>query len=535
MKKINILEVNNIDLPGKRFNGYDLINYADNSKYDIYQIVNDKKSNNDRVVELFNIKYYRHIEKELKACEREFLSVHSIISLSTNYLINNDAYKKADIVHFHMFHNSNYNLYSLKQIANEKKVVISLHDPWFLTGKCVHPYSCDKWKKGCMNCQQLSSLFPMKKDNTSYLWKLKKKIFDELNVDLIVSSKWMKELVEFSKIMSTQKKIHTFSLGVECNIFYDDGNKRNIRKKYNIDEDDIVLFFRSQKEFKGTQYIIAALKILNIQKNIVLISCGEKGLLKELNNKYRIIEFGQVSTDKLLDSYRMCDIFLMPSKVESFGLMAVEAMACERCVVVFDNSALPSVTFAPKCGYLVEDKNSEELMKAIKYLIENPKERNKRGKLGREYVTKYYDINQYNQNLLDLYAKIYNEKNTNINIKNNEDDINIDEVNYLKNRLYIITKKTYGKIPELFESYKQYKNYTNECKIDYSKSYIIKEIEDYNKLHYDYLSILSHKFLYKKTNSVVINRIKNLIIVFVNNPKKFIIRVLKKITHKKKN
>ena len=53
MEKINVLEVNNIDLPGRRFNGYDLLNeLKDNDSINIKQIVIQKQSNNNKVKRL---------------------------------------------------------------------------------------------------------------------------------------------------------------------------------------------------------------------------------------------------------------------------------------------------------------------------------------------------------------------------------------------------------------------------------------------------------------------------------------------------
>ena len=87
-------------------------------------------------------------------------------------------------------------------------------------------------------------------------------------------------------------------------------------------------------------------------------------------------------------------------------------------IIVFNNSALPYVTFAPECGVLVENKNSKKLMEAIKMLIDNPKERERRGKLGRKLAEENYDINTYNEKLISIYEKVYErQKNKKIIMK----------------------------------------------------------------------------------------------------------------------
>ena len=97
-------------------------------------------------------------------------------------------------------------------------------------------------------------------------------------------------------------------------------------------------------------------------------------MLDSLKGKYKIIELGNILEDEILLAFNACDIFLMPSKGESFGLMAVEAMASRKPVIIFDNTALPYVTFAPECGVLVKNRDSDDLCLKIKEMIENKEE-----------------------------------------------------------------------------------------------------------------------------------------------------------------
>ena len=415
---IKILEVNNIDLPGKIFNGYDMIEDLSDDNMDIKQLVMIKESDNDKVIKLFNDPrldnmYYKLMEYE------ELLSTMNVYSITTPALFRTQEYKEADIIHFHMFHNTRLSLYSLVKIAREKKVVLTLHDPFFVTGHCVHFYECNKWKKGCNKCNHLDYLFPFKKDNTEEMWKLKKYVFNNSNIDIVVSSQWMYDLVKESPIFENIKNVHLIPFGIDVNKF---GNVTYMeaRKHYNIDKDEVVLFLRAQSEFKGTEYIVEALKLLKTDKKVTVIACDNTGMLDEIKDKYNVIDLGKIGYDEMAYAMNACDIFLMPSKGESFGFMAVEAMSCSKPVVVFDNTALPAVTHTPDCGYLVKDKDAKDLMKAIKYLLDNPKERVKRGKLGRDICVKEYDYNVYNSRMKEMYLNVFKEKNVNKDLKINK-------------------------------------------------------------------------------------------------------------------
>jgi len=404
MNKIKVLEVNNIDLPGNRFNGYDMIQDITDNNLKIKQAVIIKKSNNDKVIKMLKNKNQQIIYGIFENVERK-QSIHNVFSITTPALLKLPEYKEADIIHFHMFHNTKLSLYSLIQIATEKKVVISIHDPWFLTGRCVHFYDCNKWKTGCDKCPNLKSLFPLDKDNCSQLWKLKKYVFDNIDIDLVCSSDWMMDMAKATPILSNQKHYHKIPLGIDYKKFSSVSYEES-RKKIGIDEDELVLFFRAQNEFKGTPYIVEAMKLLETNKKITLLTCDNTGLVDDLKGKYKIIELGCINDADMIYAMNACDIFLMPSIGESFGMMAIEAMACGKPVIVFNNSALPSVTHAPKCGYLVKNKDAKDLMNAIKYLCENENERFRRGELAKKIVQEEYGIEEYNTNLKKLYISV---------------------------------------------------------------------------------------------------------------------------------
>lgn len=517
--KIKVLEVNNIDLLGRRFNGYDLKNYLNSTEeFEIKQAVIHKLSNDDEVIPITTVSGINMMER-LKQEEDSLLSVHSVLSITSVLLQQLEEYQEADIVHFHMFHNSNFSLSSLKKICLDKKVVISLHDPWFMTGRCVHPYDCQKWKTGCKNCPSLGTLFPMKKDNAQYLWNLKKNVFSQISCDLIFSSKFMGEMVQASPILNKQKS-HFIPLGINLNEFKPSNNYNNLRKKYNIDKDSIVYFFRAQKEFKGTEYILEALKMLEADKKMVFITCDVTGMLDEVKNKFTIIDFGIIKDNqKLLELYQLCDIFLMPSLGESFGYMAIEAMACAKPVVIFDNSALPSVTFAPECGVLVKNRDALDLAKKIVDLKNSKEERTKRGALGRKLVEANYDIDNYHEKVADLYRNLIHDKVSQKKVANKKTLVETKEVDILKRRLEIITKHL--QIPARFMLLKNNSKYfwNKNSIIDYGIKPIQDLVDNYNNLLVDYIDVGDTRHPFKTAIHLLIYDRKKLVETLKNKLK----------------
>ncbi len=512
MKKI--LFVNNLDLPGKRWNGFDLMkNLNKGNEFSAKQIIIDKQSNDINVKTFF--KTYEEKDKFYKMLEfeDEKLSIHSCFSLTSPALEQSEFFKEADLVHYHLLHDSRISLYSLLNLCGKKKSVFTIHDPWFFTGRCVHFDDCDGWKTGCRNCPNLNSIYKMKEDNCNDLWNLKNKVYHSINADLIVTTPYMYELAKTSPLTKDFKHIHLIPLGIDLKKFNNNISKKKARRKFGINENDIVLFLRAQDAFKGTEYVLEALKKLNIDKKITVITCHTKHLLDEVKDKYRVIDLGFLNTKDLLYAYNACDIFLMPSTGESFGFMAVEAMACHKPVIVFNNTALPYVTGAPEIGYLVKNKNSNELKKAIEFLVSNESERIIRGEKGRKYVEEHFDINVTNQKLIEVYNEIINRKKENKKRHIIEDNHEYD--NLIKYKLNELTASTYE--PSQAEYKKLYYNsvkIANNKKIDYSNLNVQKIIDDYNNEMYRIQSEKNNRILKDYNDLNIYMKVKHIIYCF---------------------
>lgn len=403
---IKVLEVNEVDLLGNRWNGYDMIDELSDDEFQIRQAVTIKMSDNSKVVDLLDTPSKKKCYERLYNYEYE-KSIKNIYSLSTPLLLKTKEYKEADIIHFHTFHNAKMSLPFLARIASEKKVVITLHEAWFMTGRCVYFYDCDKWKSGCNNCENLGSHFPFLEDNCNMMWKLKKDLFKNLDVDLVYSSLWMDKLVKNSPILNHHKHTHMISFGIDTKKF-DAIDYETAREKLDLNKDSVVVFLRAQgkNSAKGTNYVIEALKMLKTKRDVTILTCDGVGLLDEVKDKFRVIDLGKIKDDEMVVAMNACDIFLMPSISESFGFMALEAMACGKPVIIFDNTALPYVTHAPDVGYLVKNLDSKDLSFAIKHLVEDDEDRRKRGKLSKELIKKEYSLDVYNNSLKKLYREV---------------------------------------------------------------------------------------------------------------------------------
>lgn len=82
---------------------------------------------------------------------------------------------------------------------------------------------------------------------------------------------------------------------------------------------------------------------------------------------------GQLRSEAAMaQAYQDCDAVLVPSRLEGFGYVAAEAMACGKPVIAFDNTALPEVVRDGQTGLLVPTGDVEALAAACRRLAADP-------------------------------------------------------------------------------------------------------------------------------------------------------------------
>ena len=95
---------------------------------------------------------------------------------------------------------------------------------------------------------------------------------------------------------------------------------------------------------------------------------------------------------------------------ESFGVAAVEAMACEVPIIVSDAGGLKEVVINNETGFVVPRKNEKEIAKKIKEYILNEELRNKFIANGRRRVLEEYDWDKNVDYMIQVYKEIIDGK-----------------------------------------------------------------------------------------------------------------------------
>jgi glycosyltransferase involved in cell wall biosynthesis/GT2 family glycosyltransferase len=381
------LQIGDTDLVGNKFNGHDLHIYLRRRGIYSDHLVLNKQSQDPNT-------YIYPTEK------RKDILFHKSFLLS-------------DVVHLHLIHNKVMDVEMLPIISALKPTVWTLHDPWALSGHCIYHFDCEKWKTGCGDCPYLDIPFAIEYDNTASEFENKKQCIQNSQISAIVASEWMENKVRQSPIWEG-KDIYRIPFGIDHDMFKPIEIKE-AKEKLGISPNDFVLFFRSDpRSCKGLDIIEQALSKIKSDKKITILTVGSKELLKAFKEQYQIKEFGWITDDnELVKLYQACDLFLMPSRQEAFGMMAVEAMSCGKVVIAIDgDTALPGTINAPICGVAAKEN---DYAAEVQRLMDNPAEILSRGIDSLNFAKANYNNDRYVDNLIAVYNKVIRKHRKNEN------------------------------------------------------------------------------------------------------------------------
>lgn len=405
--KLKIAMVSAYDILGIQANGFLLHKYFHETGHDSRMLVHFKLSTDEGVHQLGSPLQFQ--VNRTAALMEKAVSTRSVLSTLGRGLQNHPKVADADIVNIQLIHaNPFYSLLGLPGLTRAKRVVLSIHDMFLLTGHCVYAMECERWKTGCGSCPDLARPFRFLNDTTAFNWKLKRAVYDRSRLDLIVASPWMRRQVEQSPLLS-RFPVHYIPFGIDERV-YRLTDRVAARAQFGIPADAHVITFRSAPHghaFKGTKLVEAALSKYSPTKPTYLITLDGLRGLDSIREKYRFIELGWINDQhRIADALNASDLFLMPSTAESFGLMAIESMACGTPVIVSEGTALPETVNAPHSGIAVPQGDSDALARAIEDCMGNESLLARLRENGLRYVAENHAFKAYGDRHLELFGRL---------------------------------------------------------------------------------------------------------------------------------
>lgn len=221
----------------------------------------------------------------------------------------------------------------------------------------------------------------------AYRINIEKELFQ--TADRVIATAPSEKAVLTDYYSVSSEKIELVPCGVDTGVFHP-GNQKNVPDKL-LRNKKIILFVGRFEENKGLNILLQSLDILKNKfpltaSRICLLVAGGDDLsllpnqissekqkyldFIETNGLTSLVRFiGPIKHEDLASYFRSASVTIVPSFYESFGLVAVEAMASGCPVIASRTGGLADNVINGKTGLLVEPKNSEELAIAINTLL----------------------------------------------------------------------------------------------------------------------------------------------------------------------
>lgn len=162
-------------------------------------------------------------------------------------------------------------------------------------------------------------------------------------------------------------------------------NRMTWRQKYGIDKEAVVLMTLSRltihEKNKGYDKILVAMKeLLPVFPRLQYLFVGKYDaeekerldhLIHALGIDGKVFFTGYVTDDTLAEHYDMCDVYIMPSEKEGFGISFIEALYYDKPVIAGNRDGTTDALLDGRLGVLVDPRSQEEITAAIQKVIQN--------------------------------------------------------------------------------------------------------------------------------------------------------------------
>ncbi len=181
-------------------------------------------------------------------------------------------------------------------------------------------------------------------------------------------------------------------------------------------EDTVVLTAGRLSPEKGQKYLIKAAAILaKTSPQMKCFIAGEGRLRHELEQLAEDLGISSNVTflgrrNDMPQLYQMCDVFVLPSFHEGFGLVAAEAMASRMPVVATEAVSVNKLIIDNETGFLVPAQDPEAIAEKVTWIIQNPDAGKKVAVAGFKRVKSLFSSPLMAGRYMELYQRLLSER-----------------------------------------------------------------------------------------------------------------------------
>lgn len=313
----------------------------------------------------------------------------------------------ADVVHLHWVAGGFLGIRALRRLG--RPLVWTLHDMWPFTGGCHVSGDCERYRDRCGRCWQLGST--TSHDLTRWVWWRRQRAWRGLDLSLVAPSRWMAERARSSSLFR-DRPISVIPNGVDTSMFKP-LDKAWARTSLGMAPDRPVILFGGSSPIadpnKGFTTLVEALHIARREgalagHELVVFGCGAPVPAPDTGLPTRYL--GRLSDEVALALvYNAADLVVVPSRQESFGQTAAEALACGTPVVAFDATGPRDIVEHRVGGYLATPYQTDDLAHGMIWAL-RPEAKAELARQARRRTVERFALDTVARRYADLYRSI---------------------------------------------------------------------------------------------------------------------------------
>ncbi len=224
------------------------------------------------------------------------------------------------------------------------------------------------------------------------------------------------EAEDYRRMGVPSDKITVIPNGIDLTEYADLPPRGSLRKKLGIGEDDkIVLYLGRLHEIKGIDVLVKAFaSIAGRLENVMLLIVGPddgylgrtKALVKALKMEDHVLLLGSLYGEDKIGAYADADLYVLPSRYETFPMSVLEAYACGKPVIATRVCGLGNLVIDGKTGLLVEPGDTKQLAKSMLSLLEDENRALEIGQKGKRFVRENFVLGKVVDSLEQAYEAI---------------------------------------------------------------------------------------------------------------------------------
>jgi glycosyltransferase involved in cell wall biosynthesis len=304
---------------------------------------------------------------------------------------------KMDIIH----QTYDYNTFPISKDKINVPIITTIHHPFKEERKLIKA-----------NLSFMEYLNYLSRRRLHYLEIMQKKLCERADKIISVSTYTARSVIKEFNI--PPDKIEVIPNGVDINRFNPNINVEEMREKWGIQSEPIVLFVGRLDYNKGIKYLIGGfsklIKDISDAKLVIVGQGPDRDHLNHLIDKHNLIKSvilaGRVENKDLPKAYCASNVIVLPSLMEGFGISLLEAMACGKPCIATSAGGTTDVVVDGKTGFIVPPSDPLSLYQAMYTLLSDDNLSQKFGMASRKRAEKNFAWDAIAKRTINLYEEM---------------------------------------------------------------------------------------------------------------------------------